>query len=155
MNQTQVTALIDALLSVSNEERERGEAAFRAWRARDAAGCVQTLLAVAGAPGAFSETQRQMACVQLRIALVSPRDSVWPQLAPAAQQAVKQQLLALLVRDDSTPPVRRAVDAAVAGLGTFLLAELPPSFVGSRNNGQMFATQHFTTLQQQNTSTTM
>lgn len=138
MDQTQVKALFDALLSASNEERQRGEEAFRAWRARDAGACVQTLLAVVCAPETFAEAQRQMACVQLRIALVSPRDSVWPQLAPAVQQAVKHQLLALLVRDDASAPVRRAVDAAVAALGTYLLAELPPSVVGSRNNGQLF-----------------
>ena len=134
MEQAQAAALLDALMNPDNAVREGAEASVRAMRTADAAQFAKLMLDVVGAPGAFAETQRQMACTHLRMALVDLHDSIWPRLTTEQKQAVKQQLLAL-TETEPTAVVRRALDSAVSALATYLLAELLPSTKSSSDNG--------------------
>jgi len=128
MDKTQVIQLIDALLSPENEKRKQAEDTFKSFLKNNPVLCVQTLVAVVSSPADFSDTQRQMACVQLRIALINPHESVWDKIPVSTQQEIKNHLIVLLESESSTSNVvRRAIDSAVSGLATYLLSDLPPS----------------------------
>ena len=137
MDKTQIVGLIDALLSPGNEERKRAEDAFHSMLSSNPQFCVQTLMTVVSSPADFTDTQRQLAGIQLRIALVNPSETVWDKLSEEMQKAVKQHLLVLLETENSATSnvVRRAIDGAVSGLATFLLSDLPPS---ARGSGKVF-----------------